>query len=210
MAKEIAVFVGPDGSTASLSEVGKVVVFQRKQGRWNKLKEKDFTLANSRGIRGLREKMGQLLAFLDTCKVFTGLSVVGVPYFELEKAGCSIWEFEGNPLDFLDYIFEQEEAEKLELKEARNSSAEIKPVERSAGCYFISLKDVQNNNLGITSKQALLPFLRKGGFYELEVLCDHMPPWLEVELQVSGLSGCTEKLESGEIKVTITKECCEQ
>ncbi|GAB4259357.1 Fe-only nitrogenase accessory AnfO family protein [Thermincola ferriacetica] len=210
MAKEIAVFVGVDGNTASFYEKGKVIVFQRNQGKWKKLREKGFTLADSQGMRGLREKMAEVVKFLGTCRIFIGLSVIGVPYFELEKAGCSIWEFEGNPLEFLDYILEQEEAERAGKTRDGNPDTEIKPIERSAGCFYISLKDIQSRNLGITSKQALLPFLRKGSFYELEVLCDHVPPWLEGELYSSGLLGRIEKLGNGEIRVTITKKCSDQ
>ena len=208
MAKEIAVFVDEEGKTASLVQRGKIIVYQKKQGLWQVSREKDFALDNHQGMSGLRKSMAEALSFLDNCKVFVALSVVGLPYFELEKACCSVWEFDGLALDLLDYVSAQEE-EILALDLHQGQIPAIpEPFEVSPGFFQISLKEIQRNNSAITSKQALMPFLRRGQFYSLEVFCDHVPPWLEAELLAGKLVGDVQKISKDETRVSISKICC--
>lgn len=207
MPKEIAVHLGENGETTSLNEKGTIVLFQKNRGKWSVLREKDFHLDQGLGLKDLRRKMEEVINFLTDCRIFVGLSIVGVPYFSLEKAGFSVWEFEGKPGEFLDYILEQEEAQ-AERENHKPSNVVPFPVETSDGCYKLSLKEIQENNLGITSKQVLLPFLRKGKFYSLEVICSHLPPWLEAELISGNLTSSVEKISPNELRVTIAKKCC--
>jgi len=207
MAKDIAVFVGENGKTASLYEKGQISVYQRKMGKWSIQREKEFSLDKSLGMKDLREKMADALDFLKDCKIFVGLSVTGVPYFELEKSLFSVWEFEGKPMEFLDYVLEEEEGKPdQELNEGKNNRL-FTPVEISNGCYRISLSEIQEKGTGVTSKQVLLPFLRKGVFYSLEVVCKHVPPWLQAELYGGDFSGEIEETSSGEVKIMITRSC---
>ncbi|MHB1127056.1 MAG: Fe-only nitrogenase accessory AnfO family protein [Bacillota bacterium] len=182
MPSDIAVYVGETGYTATpLYDEGKLVIYRKQQGTWQILKEKGFSLELDMGVRGLRRKMEEVLYFLGNCRIFVGLTVVGIPYFELEKARCNIWEVRGKPDDFLNHILENEE-KIMEQKTVKKSNVILTPVETSMGNYKLSLIDIQHKNAGLTSKQVLLPFLRKGGFQSLEVICSHVPPWLEIEL----------------------------
>lgn len=180
MTREIAVYVDQDGQAASLYEPGMIVVYQRKQGQWSAARKKEFALNQSTNLQEMRLKMGEAVDFLGDCKVLAGLSIVGVPYFELEKNNFSIWEFEGWPLEFLDYVLAKEEEKTRDVAEAPEFN--YAPVEVTRGHYRVSIKEIQENNIGVTSKQVLLPFLRKGQFISLEVSGNHMPVWLETEL----------------------------
>ncbi|AEF94009.1 Nitrogenase iron-iron accessory protein AnfO [Desulfotomaculum nigrificans CO-1-SRB] len=208
MPKEIAVYMGDNGETTSLYQNGKVMVYQRNQGCWRVSRERDFSLGDNFNIKALREIMDELIEFLGHCKTFVGLSITGIPYFVLEKSGCSIWEFEGNPLDFLDYILAKEEEEQRENSQ-QNSTILPTPVETFSGCYRISIKEIQEKNLGVSSKQVLLPFIRQGKFYSLEVLCNHVPPWLENEILLNQLESRTEVIARNEVKLVMTKKCCD-
>lgn len=208
MPMDIAVYVDQKGDTTSLYDKGMVRVYQRKQGEWNLVREKEFDLGNNLSIKDLRGKMKEVVEFLDSCKTFVGLSITGIPYFELEKTNCSVWEYEGDPVHFLDYVLEKEE-EQIRNSQEQKSTAPPAPVETFSGCFRISLKEIQENNTGFTSKQVLLPFIRQGHFYSLEVLCNHIPPWLETELQIGNLEGRSETIGKNEIKLTITKKCCQ-
>ncbi|MFZ3172885.1 MAG: Fe-only nitrogenase accessory AnfO family protein [Carboxydocellales bacterium] len=224
MQKEIGIYMNVQGETASLNEPGRIVVFQKKQGQWSITREQPFNPGKSVGLAGLRRKMEELISFLADCRIFVGFSIVGITYFSLEKAGFSIWEFHGKPEEFLDYIQEQEALTENDVKKCDNQKNDQiipLPVETSAGCYQISLKKIQENNLGLTSKQVLLPFLRQGKFFALEVICSHLPPWLEAELLQGNLTGAVEKIGPNELKVTISnksisdaslgyKKCCQE
>jgi hypothetical protein len=62
----------------------------------------------------------------------------------------------------------------------------------------------------MTSKQVLMPILQQGNFYSLEILCNHVPPWLEVELQDGRLVVRVEKIAPTEVHIYISKRGCEK
>lgn len=209
MALDIAVCMDENGVTSSLYEGNKLVIYRKKQGFWTVVGEKAISLEQKGGMAGLRRQLGEIGLFLDSCKVVVGKAIVGMPYFELEKMQCSIWEFEGEPLSFLDYVLEKEE-EKLAASQLPAVQTIPVPVERENGDYYISIKEVQESGNGITSKQVLMGFLRQGNFYSLEVLCNHIPPWLEADLKEGPLVGRIEKKSATETHVYITKRGCSQ
>jgi Fe-only nitrogenase accessory protein AnfO len=217
MSAEIAVFVDSDGNTAKLTERGKIVVFVRKRGKWHIAREKEFTLKNIRGMIGLRTKMEELLNFMSDCKVFVGFGISGIPYFILDKVKCSIWEWEGKPFEFLDYILQKEEEAHVRKHQAAHDVSKNKDssknkdvqkpcfVEVSPGNYSIFLKEIQESNTAMTTKQVLLPFIRRGKFNSIEMICNHIPQWLEGEARLSGLSLNVSALEANKVKVVILK-----
>ncbi len=136
MAKEIAVFLGADGSSVSLDEPGNVAIFRRALGSWEKNREKGFSLGQVNGMRELRLKMGEILQFMDGCRIFIARSASGVPYFELEKAGCTVWEYTGKPADFLEHVWEQEEKEQEMAKSQAPSSCRLRRKNAGQLLYF--------------------------------------------------------------------------
>lgn len=200
MGREIAVFTDYQGSSASVLSPGKVVVYCKQMQEWQPTRELEFALDQSRGIREMRLQIAALIDFLQGCKIFVALAVVGVAYFELEKAQVAIWEFEGRPAEFLDYIQGEEEAKPVE--EFRPAVIPA-PEERLPGCFYISIKEIQESEAGITSKQVLMPLLSKKAFTLLEVTCNHVPPWLELELTARGFTADIEKLEAHTYRVSI-------
>ena len=204
MAREIAVFIGEKEQTTSFDGKGKVKVFRKVEGCWVESREKEFNLESGQGLAGLRKTMKEVLNFLGQCRTMVALTIGGVPYYELEKAGCSVWEFEGRHMDFLDFILQKEE-EAQEIEGRQKESIQLGPVETGRRCYRISLKEIQENNAMLTSKQVLQPFIRKGEFCELEVFCSHIPPWLEFEVACGGLEFHVENLGLNEVKIILIK-----
>lgn len=205
MAGQIAVFLGEKGDTASLKEKGTIRIYQRELGKWRMLREREFTLDQATGLVDLRKKMEEIVAFLQECRIFVGLSVTGVPYFMLEKAHCSIWECKGKPHEFLDYILEKEEKERRVKSLPGKEKEKYGVVEVSPGKYRVSLQDIQGTDLGITSKQVLRPFIKKGEFEELEITCNHLPPWLEGELLAGNYLTENSQADRNLVRVRITK-----
>jgi Fe-only nitrogenase accessory protein AnfO len=203
MAREIAVFLDTDSLTGTLGAPGKVRVYRRWQRTWTVTREMDFTLAAADGLNGLRRRMAELVAFLGECDIFVARSLSGVPYYELEKAGFSLWEKSGDPLVYLEGVWAGEEAERVATKPPPAPPVPLGPSEISPGHYFISLKEIQARNTGITTKHVLQPFLRRASFSVLEVVCNHLPPWLEIDLQSGVFAWTSEKVSEREIKVLI-------
>lgn len=206
--KEIAVRVDQNGNTTTLYEPGKIVVYQKQLKGWIIHREHIYKLHHQQELAELRKAMKEMMLFLGSCKVFVLSSITGVPYLELEKAGFHVWEAEGNHRELLDEVFEREEETAAVVKS--QSLSIPKPVDMGNGFYRISLCDIQKSGNGATSKQVLQAFLRNEAFYQLEVMCNHIPLWLEAEAQCGKLRCDSEKTESGELRVLISKLVCGQ
>ncbi len=201
---EIAVLLDADGFSGRFTEPGKVVVYRRCGPSFTAEREMELAFNRSRGLAELRSRMSELLQFLGPCKVFVAESASGAVYFELEKAGCSVWEVPGRPVEFLDGVLKgEEEAESAAAAE----TVEIPvPVEVSPGRFFVSIKEVQGKTPLVSSKQVLQEFICRAGFDALEVVCDHVPPWIEVEAQRRGYATETEPRGKNEVHVRLARK----
>ncbi|MDK2822511.1 MAG: hypothetical protein PWQ67_898 [Clostridia bacterium] len=206
MPRKIAVYVGENGETANLSEKGKIMIYQKREDKWLELKEKNFNLDQISALKYLRIKMEEIISFLDDCNTFVGYSVVGIPYYILEKANISVWECRGKPLEFLNYILEKEEEVNLKRLDQPENKKQFTPTEISRGNYKVSLKEIQENNTKVTSKQVLMPFLAKGEFSSIEIECNHVPLWLSGFLLSANLAMQELEASPGKIRVLITKK----
>jgi len=63
------------------------------------------------------------------------------------------------------------------------------------GEFWIDLKEALEHESGQTSRQILIPFLERGRFRKLEILCDHLPKWLTWELERLGMSAESEAID---------------
>ena len=203
---EIAVLVGPTGETALMQDATQIQIYQYSCRIGEMCRNMPFSLESTQGLPSMREYMKNVLEFLGECRTLVGLSVTGLLFFELEKAGFTIWELAGSPLDVIDSIINAEANAKAEL----NSSCEIsiiisrpEPQMISPGCYSVSLKDIQNCNGMVTSKQILFPLLKNMDFRSLEIICTHVPPWLEQQILTGQLTGQVNKINHQETRVTI-------
>ncbi len=201
---EIAVFAGRDGLTASIQEAGEIQVYQYYCGKWDMCRSMPFHLHAAKELQGMREHMKTVLHFLGECRTFIGLSVNGLPFFELEKAGFTVWEAEGLPAEVLDGVLEEEKKLIAAAEETAEAVIIPEPMEISPGYYSISLKDIQNYSGKVTSKQLLIPLLQKMDFINLEIICSHVPPWLEEQILSGQLEARVNKLSSFESRVNIT------
>jgi Fe-only nitrogenase accessory protein AnfO len=207
---EIAAFIGGDGRTVPLNEPGTVTVFRRERGTWVKTRETAFALDPAHGLRELRQDVSGLLAFLGDCRVLVAKSASGALYFELEKARCSVWEIAGAPAEFFDEVWRDEK--ESQAAEPLPAGADIPaPLELSPGKFYLSIKEIQGKRPEVSSKQVLQQFVQQGQFAELEIICDHVPPWIEMEADRRGYDLSSERIGQNELKVLIRKPaggCC--
>lgn len=201
---EIAIFVGRDGLIASMQEAGEIRVYQHYCGTWDMCRKMPFFLDTVRGLHSMRDYMKTVLHFLGECRIFIGLAVSGVLFFELEKAGFTIWEATGLPLEVLQGVLEEEGNRISSRAKATAAISKPEPREISPGFYSISLKDIQNCGGRVTSKQVLIPLLQKMDFIDLEIICSHVPPWLEEQILTGQLRARVDKSSSFESRINIT------
>ena len=200
---EIAVLVDQNGITAPIQESCTIQVYKQSCNTWEMRRSMPFCLQSAQGLNAMRNYMQKVIAFLGECRTFAGLSVIGLPFFELEKAGFTIWEMSDSALSVLDGILEAE-AEATPPPQLNIVMPRPEPREISPGYYSISLKEIQNCNGMVTSKQLLFPLLANKQFQNLEIICTHTPPWLEVKILGGEIEGTIEKLSLNETRVIIS------
>lgn len=208
---EIAVITGSDGRTIPLSEPGTVIVYRMVRGTWLVERRLMFALESDGGLAGLRRRMGELIAFLGTCRTFVARSASGASFFELEKAECQVFEIIGSPSEFLGTVW-LEVKEEQESKSPLPTGADIPaPLEIAPGKYYISIREIQGKRPEVSSKQVLRTFVQAGAFTELEIACDHVPPWIEVDAERLGYGIVSERTGTNEVKVLLRRPaggCC--
>lgn len=200
---EIAVLLGETGQTVPLSEPGTLTIFKKERRLWLRARALPTALDPAAGLSGLRRSVTVLDGFLGTCRTVVAKSASGALFFELEKAGCSIWEITGSPDTFLDTVWRDTQDER-EQSAAASAGPDIPaPLEIAPGKFFISIREIQGKRPELSSKQVLRPFVRQGGFTELEIICDHVPPWIDAEAEQQGYLLTSERTAMKEVRVLL-------
>jgi hypothetical protein len=203
---EIAVLMGINGEIMSIQEAGELQVYQYSCQIWEMNRSIPFSLPARQGLQGLREYMKTVLNFLGDCQTLIGLSVIGLPLFELEKAGITIMEKAGSPANVLESVLERpSKAQLISSPDLNISMPRPEPREISPGCYSISLKEIQNCSGMVTSKQILFPLLEKMSFENLIIICSHVPPWLEVKILGGEVNGVIHRIAPNEVRIIISR-----
>lgn len=210
MNKEIAVFLDEKDKTQSLLEPGVVKVFGKLGEEWKALRSFPFHVNAAGGVREIRDSLGEMARSLGDCRIVIAREVSGLAYNVLDASGFDIFEIVGAPGQMLDYVVEQLEEEKLRQAEAAAEIARVsEPMEtETPGCFKMDLKAYQNCNPEASTKKALLPFLMNRTFYQLEVLCGHIPPWFGTRLEELNMAMETTQLSRTEHLVTIRPKTC--
>jgi Fe-only nitrogenase accessory protein AnfO len=207
---EIAAFLGDDGRTVPLNEPGTMTVFRRERVSWVRTREIAFAVNPAQSLREIRLDVSALLGFLVPCTIIVAKSASGAVYFELEKARFSVWEIAGLPPEFLDQVWRNEK--ESQAAGPLPPGADIPaPLELSHGKFYLSIKEIQGKRPEVSSKQLLQQFVQAGAFSELEIICDHMPPWIEIEADRRGYELTSERVGANEMKVFVrrpTGGCC--
>ena len=202
MAREIGAFVDETGRAAELSQPCSLRIFRRNRGQWRLDRSASLNLADASGLADLRHRMAEIIAVFGECKTALAAAFQGAALHELEKAGIELWEVDGDPAALLDTIlFEEEKA----AQQTDTATTLPFPVLENLGegRYSLSIAEVQRSSGGLTSKQVLLPILQQGSFRELAIMCTHVPPWLEAEVNSRGWQLRTEKTGGSQFTATI-------
>ncbi|MDR1961052.1 MAG: hypothetical protein LBQ16_02075 [Gracilibacteraceae bacterium] len=207
---QIAVITDGDGQPSS-PEAGKSVRLYAREnsgaeaGEWRLTRVipygADFSsLAAARaGFRALIAELG------DACRVVAARTLSGAPYQILNQAGFAIFEVPALSSALFDEICRE-----LESAVPPEDDCPLAPVRRGEeGHYFLDFTRLSALHPEITSKMALREFLA-GAFYELTVICAHLPPWIEQSLPDGRLSYTCEKMEDGRCRLVIRPILCHE
>lgn len=205
--KSISFFLNLKGRTSSPSEDGIIRVYTHDSNNntWTISTEFEFSPGKATSLSELRSIIASMIQKIGDCRIFAARKVTGQLYYILEANNFSIYEVEGSPEQFLDSLLSSEEAISSSSAEATKQPSIPLPEKTDIpGTYFINLKTALNTAPNLTSKKILLPFISSQNFKALEVICEHIPKWLDSELEKQGLSSIVSKLDENEYMVTIS------
>lgn len=203
---DIAVICDQNGLTASVFDGSVITVFTRQDDNWAIVVQYPIHIDADNGLQAVRDEIGRLIERLGGVRVVAGKKMSGVIYHMFDAAGFAIFEMVGKPERYLDFI-----AAKLE-EEAQTKTADDDfpdhPLPTAQGnVYAIDLVALQKRRPEISSKMALLPFLKNSPFAELQVVCGHVPPWFDREFAGMGLKYDLQQASNGRTVVTVYHVC---
>lgn len=199
---EIAVFLDEKDEISSFTEAKCAKIFTQEEDLWQVKKEVlvEITI-DGKGVREVREEYLNLIKQMDDCKIVIVNKAFGIPYSVFYAEDFSVWELEGNPLKFLDEIIIKEKEE-----EEREDNEEEIAKKLGEGHYFIDLMELELLNPEMSSKKAIIPYLKEDDVKKIEIHCCHVPPWLIKEKDGGSIKLDIQEVKRNDFKVTITKK----
>lgn len=205
----IAVIMGADGRSASMLDAGAFVRIYRKNAgtEWEAAEDVAVALHPQNGLRAVREEIHGIIGSLGDVRIVVAGQITGAPYNMFDTAGYAIFEIKGRPEEFLDFVAHEIKAQ----QEVPKAADEVPQPQKAGddGRYYLDLVKAQREHANATTKQMLLPFLEKTTFYELELICSHIPPWFDRQFGALKLAYDKEAIGPEKYKVTVHPASCE-
>ncbi len=210
---KIGVILNQEEQITSLMEGSKVAIYKKVDQSWVKTCEITECFSGRSSMGQMRVFLGQLIAELQDCKVLVASILTGIPFMILDKEGFMLCEAEELTEQLFEEIAFDYEKMKIDKEQATKTPLEdypTKPFETTeSGIFELDMRKLQECHPEMSSKMALIPFLKEVKFYKLLVYCNHVMPWLDRELPVLGYTYQSSRLEDQGYLVEIEKTCCD-
>jgi hypothetical protein len=199
---KMAVIVGDDGNISAAGAGTEVVKYTKVGGTWREDSRMPYGIDLGKGLLAARDDLAAVCRELDDCKAVIGASVAGIPYQMFDKAGLSILEVKSFSAD------------DLPLLEGLLTSGQ--PIEETIegpistgndGNFTFDMNEAQRKHPDRSSKMLLKDFLDNVPFYTLEVICKHVPPWIESMAPSAGFLLSSKTDAEGSVVLTIGRGC---
>lgn len=219
---KIAAHVDDSGTPVSLSDRGRVRLYDNDGTGWRLVDEFPFVLPDDGSLASLRAALGTLARALGECRVLLSAEVRGFAYsFLQDQLGFHIWRSEGGLTEQLDAVLAGEERRAAEAcacpsGESPSScggcggksnvisiSGPVKVVDRPDGSRSYDLIAAMAADGQLNSRAALVPLLAETPFRPLEIRLDHLPRWFTARTADLGL-GFTEERQGDALVVKVT------
>lgn len=203
MKQTISVYMQDSNKLISFLKSTKIIVFE-KSDVWREVKTIPLPESYSTNPAELRRQISIIINELVGCNIIAGLELIGIPYCVFDSNGFSIFSISKLNDKVLDGIIADiEDTDLLAISKNEIINNAI-PVETEiSGVYYLDLVMLQRECPEISSKKALKDFLTSTPFIELQLLCNHIPPWLEnFDYDIA-----SRRTNYDNILATITKKC---
>ncbi|QNU67207.1 Fe-only nitrogenase accessory protein AnfO [Ruminiclostridium herbifermentans] len=205
MTNKIAVIVNSESELTNFEEGSSILLFSKLNDDWQVEHIISYSLDPLSSISDTRDCIKIVISQLKNCKIIIAKAMSGIPYIIFDRMGFAIFEATDISNTILDEILSDVE-EYSNIKHLATMEPPTSPVETEIpGVYFFNLVELQQKRPEISSKKALKAFIENGKFIRLEIICNHLPPWLESYFSPDRLSYIMEPIDMNSCKVSISK-----
>ena len=201
---KIAVFTDKASGLCDFFSANRFIIYEKQTDKWTITGEADFERIIPSSPMRTRKMTEELLPLIDGCHIIAGGTLVGIPYSVFDMSGKHIFQI--NVIN--DTIFDEIVNDIKNADAQRNLKERIikeaRPVETATpGVYSLDLIALQIECPEVTSKKAMADFLENTPFLELQLICKHIPPWIEN----SGKYNIQAQNKDGAVSAVITRKC---
>ena len=204
---KIGVILNYNEEIASFIDGVQVSIYQNIDSQWTKIGEVKECFKQTESLSQMREFISQLVNEMKDTKILIGTVITGIPYMLLQQKGfflCEANEMSNKLFTTVAYDYEKMEYEKTEITEVPLKDYPTSPFKtKDEGVYELDMRKLQEVHPEMSSKSALLPFLKDVKFNRLDVYCSHVMPWFDFGLSARGFTHIVEKLSGEGYKVEI-------
>lgn len=199
MKKQIIATLNEAGVLVPLADTEHFVLFEKRRANWHPVDEWEYKRGHT-DAAAIRETISTMASRFEDCRIIVSQKVLGIPYQMLDKTGFSIFEVDTVSDQLLDDIIED-----VAKSQAIVDRPPVKPRSpHNDGHYYFDLFRLQKAYPEISSKRALMGFMSGADFVSLELICDHLPPWMEDVMSARGLQYKHNKEADGSSRYVIT------
>lgn len=187
----IAVLLNDNEETCSWQSNGTIELYEKANEKWLKIKSVPYLPpVETYDLNSIKTYYTTLISQLPNCKILVAKKISGFLINFLDFNGIKIYESTGAPSDFLNSIFnsEKRELEKKFFLQSQVIDMFAPHKTDDFGNYKLNLYKLLQSNEKITSKQIIIPFLKKEKIKALEIVCDHIPKWFDKALPEMGFN----------------------
>ncbi|MFW2491589.1 Fe-only nitrogenase accessory AnfO family protein [Clostridium chromiireducens] len=203
----IAVLLNDNEETCSWQNDCTVALYEKSNETWIKIKDIPYRVPiDDYDLNFIKTYYTHLLSELSNCKIFVAKKLSGFLINFLDYNGFKIYEVDGTPIDFLDSILNSEKRKKEKKIFLQSQVIDMLAPQKvdKFGNYKLDLYKILQSNEKITSKQIIIPFLKKENVKNLEIICDHIPKWFDKLLLEIGFNYQVSSHTDGLISVNVS------
>lgn len=223
MKEEIAVLLDEKNKITSFDFINKIYIYEKKEEGWF-IKVKLEHICLSESIGEIQKNIVNIIAMLNGCNIILGKVITGICYHILDRNGilmCEAKEYSKYLFDEilkdqylkLEKVSKERDEKKNMLLKGKEEGLDrfLRPMKISEdGTYLLDLYELQKLHPEISSKKVMIPFLSSTVFYELQVICSHVMPWLDQELKKYNLTFYSEPYQEGRVLLVIKNRVCDE
>lgn len=206
MEKEIAVLLDKDMNLTKFAQANLIKIFKREDKIWKVSKEIPVNNVFEGALPKIRQNLFNLQQALGACKIIVGSDMTGIVFNVFDQAGFIISELQSFDETMLETIYMEISNELLSIQteKEKNSQIPTKPYETDIkGHYYFDFSLLKDSSFAQSSKSTIIPFLNTTPFKQLEIICDHVMPWFDFEMQKRSLTFEVFKKENGKSHIII-------